>query len=177
MINTSEFSALTFCESLDREAFHQQLAPEVFHPIGIRYVGAEPVDVYYFPDSESHPDQEWITGQFPQSVEKLAELLKEAFKQYCGDEWCGAEMREEILEELEDEDTYGPKAVALFKRDGYVPFFAIQAIYLSKAKNAVIIGGSIDIDFNLDEHGADILIQPSGVKFGYGADFDEMLND
>ena len=171
MISPSIFSGPAHNDQVEATVFHATLAPTLFYPVGASIEDSEELDdieVFYFPTSDDI-DAKWLRNRFPASGDELFSLLSIAFNQYCGDGWCGADMREEVLAALGDYDD--EPASNKFKKEGYPPFFGIQQIYLYPKIDTIVISGHTDIDYNLDEHGVDIKISPSGVEFGYGADF------
>lgn len=171
MITPSGFSGPSHNHDLEAIVFHKTMKKPAFYPVGasveVSY-GSDDINIFYFPTTEEI-DANWLKAHFPANGDELFELLGKGFSQYCGDNWCGMDMRDLVLAALGD---YSDEPASLqFKKEGYPPFFEIQDIFLYPSNNAIVVSGRVDIDSNLEEHGVDIKICDSGVEFGYGADF------
>lgn len=94
--------------SMGVETFPLELPASKLHPIGVHAAGAENIDVYQVP-ATGLLDVDWLEAHFPFNVSELSNLLAKGFEQYCGNDWCGAEMRDEVLAELADGSMYPPQ--------------------------------------------------------------------
>jgi hypothetical protein len=169
MITTSLFSDILHFDDLPSKAYHQRISPSLFFPIGTKVEEADDIDVYLFPVDYAAPiDEEWLTTRFPSDPCKLSDQFKEAFGQYCGEGWCGADMREDVVSDLAQFESQ--EYADLFQTEGYVPFFQIQSIYLCQAIDSIVFSGRTEIDLNLLEHGIDIKLNCGKVTFGYAGE-------
>jgi hypothetical protein len=154
-------------EDLDIACFCQSVSSTVFHPIGELVEEPDDAEIVYVPDKPGNPvDRDWLAAMCP-DISGLQAGLRQAFAQYCGPSWCGAEMVEEIQDDLEGDE------LERFKQDGYLPFIEIGKITFDRRRRAMIIDAYCLIDFNLDEHGISILKVGEEWTFGYGCDHDE----
>ncbi len=176
MLPIDSFAPLRAYEDLNgAAAYHLRLAPDFFDPIGSLALDPEASDVYYLPRAAEASDGDWMSLRFPRDVSDLAELLTLGFREYGSAPWCGAEMREDVLDSLADSEFYPPGSRERFENEGYVPFLEVHRITFFRAADTVLVCGRVSVDFNLDEHGVDIKLSAKGVEFGYWGDFDDGL--
>jgi len=109
------------------------------------------------------PSDAWLAKHFP-SLDELIAGFKEAFGQYRT-KGCGEEMHAEMLKKLT-----GKKREA-FQRDAWLPFISITEIRINPDAWAISFRcNSADEEFNLHEHGVNIVVSQDGWKFGYAGD-------
>ncbi|SHI52182.1 hypothetical protein SAMN02745181_0308 [Rubritalea squalenifaciens DSM 18772] len=175
MISDITFSELQPATIYESERYEAVITHTRFRPIGY-YVEEEYEDkdvrVIYYPKDDEKPDPTWMAKVFPKSADELIDVFNTALAQYCGEGWCGEDMREEIIEELSEggffEDT---ERLKVFTEKGYPPFILVQTIIFDRYRNRLIIEGHTDIDYNLDEHGIAVKIDEKGIEFNYSAEF------
>lgn len=175
MISDITFSELQPATIYESERYEAVIPHARFRPIGYYDESEEEyedVRVIYYPKDDEQPDPAWLAEVFPKSVDELIDVFNTALTQYCGEDWCGEEMREEIIEDLSEGGLFEePERLKVFTEEGYPPFILVQTIIFDRYRNRLIIEGRTDIDFNLDEHGISVKIDEKGIEFNYGAEF------
>lgn len=161
LIDASKFEASRVNES-QKECLTQKLAPNAFHPIGELSVEPDYAEIIYFGDAV---DESWIAETLP-DVPALVLGLKEAFEEYYGPSWCGADMKKTL------EYTLKGNELERFKLDGHLPFVDLRRIEFDRERETVLIDAGCLADYNLGEHGISIKFADGKWHFGYVGEWD-----
>lgn len=173
MINPHHFGPPRRHVRIHDHARSQIVPGDTIHPIGSRASDEQDFVVYHWSDKTDETDEideGWIFETLPRDVDALIVILQKSLDQYCGNNWCGADMRDEVIDYLNDLGDADDRA--LFESCGYIPFIQIRSVYLLPDMNTFVIHASTTIDYNLDEHGIEIVVQNGTVTFGYTGDSD-----
>jgi len=166
IIDTEKFASREHHPEIGRDAYKQKITSDVLFPIGEKVEHPDEVEIFYV-TSNSEISLAWIEQCLPEEIQGLVALVEKAFALYRDEENDNL-----ILENLSDEVIGFPADFAdAFRREGYIPFFEIQAIYLCPDDNAVFFAGRTDIDGHLDEHGVTVKVSGSDVEIGEASEF------
>jgi hypothetical protein len=162
-------------EILPQEKFESgstvELDSSLFEPVGEWKKEKRKVKLTVNSGKKTKFDHEELLSLLPASPNELYLVVKKAFDQYYGDQWCGREGVDDVLNSFDVAmDLYKPNPREKFENEGLTPFFEIHRIEVDLDARRVVISGSADEDGNLDEHGVDILLQDGKVLFGYALD-------
>ena len=163
---------LNFENSHFQTSHRCETQPSSLHPIGARIPDSLPIDIVYISPNGEGVDHNWIKQLTGGKLNFYIDAVTTAFKQYNKD-WCGEDMLEEVLNDLDDGIIYPKGEKSHFEKHGYLPYFEIQEIVINRPNSTVTINGRVDCDYNLDEHGVSILIKDGKTTFGYGAEHEE----
>jgi hypothetical protein len=155
-----------------------ELDASLFEPVGEWKKEKRKVEIVVKCGKDKSFDLDDFLSLLPASPKELYHLVKNAFDQYYGDQWCGQDGVDDVIHAFDGNlDRYKPDPREKFKNEGLAPFFEINRIEVDLDAGRVIISGGADEDVNLEEHGVNILIQDGEVVFGYALDHEAAAFD